>query len=720
MKTATPWSIKGIDPEARAAAKEAAKREGMTLGAWITQKIIEENSEGLAGEATVVRAQRRMDPQTARREKAGKAPQETDRDAELGGIDVGAFAAALRDVAERTQRGERRSEERVDALRATLEEIVSRVDGVAARMGEVSDAVQTISGGLERTAERAERAETEASALRLDMTETSDTIAEMRDQTGATARAAAALIDKVDALTAETQNRAVATEDNGAREALEALSERLATLSERSDTVAEQTQSAFEALVARLDEANSRQERTANAIGDAIEALTQRLEAVEEAQLLAETGETTGATAIDDVEDAGQLDLDDAYEADEEIAPPLPQYVEEEAREAIHRLRAQDTGAAQDDWSAYDEPYRQDAAPVLSAETRSAFDSERSAGAEREHAAAELHRNTLDALVAETDASLELAEDEHALDRSFEDELVEDRAFEDADDEQAAEAVENAARQAEARPVRRERDFDGPPSLAALRERLRQSTDDTPPLVLEDVADPVDEDADHLDMAYQDMPDQNMPDQNMADQNMADQILSHEEAGDETRDAEALFAEVGVGPRSTASPLRETGDPRYADAGNDSGDIPIEDLFGDLDAAGDRESVPAAADKRTPHSQEDFLTGADDAPADEGLVAEAPRPQSRFSALRDRFRRRKPEDRTIAMDDDVSLGAFSDDAEAGLAYDGQDDAELWEEFEMEEAPRANRIVTLLVLGLIAAMLGAGLLYIYTAFSGGAA
>ena len=258
MKTATPWSIKGIDPEARAAAKEAAKREGMTLGAWITQKIIEENSEGLAGEATVVRAQPRMDPQTARREKAGKAPQETDRDAELGGIDVGAFAAALRDVAERTQRGERRSEERVDALRATLEEIVSRVDGVAARMGEVSDAVQTISGGLERTAERAERAETEASALRLDMTETSDTIAEMRDQTGATARAAAALIDKVDALTAETQNRAVATEDNGAREALEALSERLATLSERSDTVAEQTQSAFEALVARLDEKKRR------------------------------------------------------------------------------------------------------------------------------------------------------------------------------------------------------------------------------------------------------------------------------------------------------------------------------------------------------------------------------------------------------------------------------------------------------------------------------
>lgn len=36
-----PWSVKGIDPKARAAAKEAAQRLGMTLGEWLSVKMLE-------------------------------------------------------------------------------------------------------------------------------------------------------------------------------------------------------------------------------------------------------------------------------------------------------------------------------------------------------------------------------------------------------------------------------------------------------------------------------------------------------------------------------------------------------------------------------------------------------------------------------------------------------------------------------------------------------
>ncbi|MBL4617343.1 MAG: SEL1-like repeat protein [Robiginitomaculum sp.] len=36
-----PWSVKGIDPKARAAAKEAAQRRGMTLGEWLSVKMLE-------------------------------------------------------------------------------------------------------------------------------------------------------------------------------------------------------------------------------------------------------------------------------------------------------------------------------------------------------------------------------------------------------------------------------------------------------------------------------------------------------------------------------------------------------------------------------------------------------------------------------------------------------------------------------------------------------
>lgn len=35
----SPWSVKGVDPEAREAAKIAARRSGQTLGAWLTQTI---------------------------------------------------------------------------------------------------------------------------------------------------------------------------------------------------------------------------------------------------------------------------------------------------------------------------------------------------------------------------------------------------------------------------------------------------------------------------------------------------------------------------------------------------------------------------------------------------------------------------------------------------------------------------------------------------------
>jgi localization factor PodJL len=36
-----PWSIKGISAEAREAAREAAKRAGLPLGAWLARTIRE-------------------------------------------------------------------------------------------------------------------------------------------------------------------------------------------------------------------------------------------------------------------------------------------------------------------------------------------------------------------------------------------------------------------------------------------------------------------------------------------------------------------------------------------------------------------------------------------------------------------------------------------------------------------------------------------------------
>ncbi|RYE33788.1 MAG: hypothetical protein EOP23_07380 [Hyphomicrobiales bacterium] len=45
MATSLPWSVKGVDPRTRDAAKAAARRAGMTLGEWLDHKIRDESEE---------------------------------------------------------------------------------------------------------------------------------------------------------------------------------------------------------------------------------------------------------------------------------------------------------------------------------------------------------------------------------------------------------------------------------------------------------------------------------------------------------------------------------------------------------------------------------------------------------------------------------------------------------------------------------------------------
>src|SRR5262245_31414756 len=45
MKPGIPWSVKGINSEAREAAKHAARRSGVTLGEWLNTVIREQADE---------------------------------------------------------------------------------------------------------------------------------------------------------------------------------------------------------------------------------------------------------------------------------------------------------------------------------------------------------------------------------------------------------------------------------------------------------------------------------------------------------------------------------------------------------------------------------------------------------------------------------------------------------------------------------------------------
>ncbi len=52
MKFGVPWSVKGIRPEARETAKEAARRSGLSLGDWLNTVILQQATQaGLAGQS---------------------------------------------------------------------------------------------------------------------------------------------------------------------------------------------------------------------------------------------------------------------------------------------------------------------------------------------------------------------------------------------------------------------------------------------------------------------------------------------------------------------------------------------------------------------------------------------------------------------------------------------------------------------------------------------
>lgn len=125
MKSNAPWSVKGIERDARETAKDAAKREGMTVGEWLNQMIYSagdpENSGGN------VEGLKLRDVVTAIDHLHKRI---ADSATETGGA-VTDVSRKMGDVVERVQRLERTKpsggeRERVNALKA-LEKAVSQV-----------------------------------------------------------------------------------------------------------------------------------------------------------------------------------------------------------------------------------------------------------------------------------------------------------------------------------------------------------------------------------------------------------------------------------------------------------------------------------------------------------------------------------------------------------------------------------------------------------------
>jgi hypothetical protein len=52
-KTPSSWQVKGVEPETREAVKQAARRKGMTIGAWVNDTLHKAAVEDITGQSTL-------------------------------------------------------------------------------------------------------------------------------------------------------------------------------------------------------------------------------------------------------------------------------------------------------------------------------------------------------------------------------------------------------------------------------------------------------------------------------------------------------------------------------------------------------------------------------------------------------------------------------------------------------------------------------------------
>jgi localization factor PodJL len=170
--SAGPWSVKGIDPRARARAKTAARRQGLTLGEWLNRVILDDGADGSpdwdsaleafpgfsaadglnADEDRLLRA---MVTRLAERVEDGEQSQSR----ALGGMDQAVRALAEKVNAAETARQKTIEEtraivERVKQGQASLDRRVDQLEKDGAESSLAPDTVRTVETAMAKLAKR--------------------------------------------------------------------------------------------------------------------------------------------------------------------------------------------------------------------------------------------------------------------------------------------------------------------------------------------------------------------------------------------------------------------------------------------------------------------------------------------------------------------------------------------------------------------------------------
>lgn len=263
MKTSIPWSVKGIDQNAREAAKDAARRAGMTVGEWLNQVIIDSGGEADEGYG------RRRDDHP----RGGYGPQR--READAAADDIGALFDILQELGERIDDAEERTSRSLRGLDRSVTTTLARLDDLE-HDAETMKSMATARNAIEARLERLERDDTKTK--RLDA---------LKSLEGALVHVA----QNIDASQKTTNERVEANEA-----ALSNALERLETAEADSVSALDYMRTAMDRLAARVDASEARAEETAKSLEKQLSSIDARL------------GET-GAAAAPDPEIENKLNV---------------------------------------------------------------------------------------------------------------------------------------------------------------------------------------------------------------------------------------------------------------------------------------------------------------------------------------------------------------------------------------------------------------------------
>lgn len=239
MTAGTPWSVKGIDPKAREIAKDLARRSGMTLGEWLNQVILEDETP--VEEAPRYPTFGRHAPSTRIRYEDYSRPVE----------DAFRVSDTLGRLSARIEAAEQRSAGAIGGIEQAVANLMARLDGSERDRNAVGARIEGALDGL--------RAEQTRTAERLRKIEHG--VAEARP--GETLKALEGVLAKVASQVHDSQGRTSET-FSGMRQELDGVHERLDAAFTES-AARELVETVVSRMSTRIEQA---ERRTADALRD--------------------------------------------------------------------------------------------------------------------------------------------------------------------------------------------------------------------------------------------------------------------------------------------------------------------------------------------------------------------------------------------------------------------------------------------------------------------